>query len=92
MSEVPLYAKCSRTELGIPEAAESGRLDAEGGRLAYSGTSPMKKRTPPGPYRRPMPMALSRSQGGRFLVIEVSLYAESAAESGPLDGEGGRRG
>ena len=42
---------------------------------AYRGTSLMSKRTPLGPYRRPMPRVLGGSYGGgRFLVAEVPLH------------------
>ena len=41
----------------------------------YMGTSRISKRTPLGPYRRPVPRALGGSQGaGRFLKGEVTLY------------------
>ena len=41
----------------------------------YRGTSQMRKRTPLGPYRRPMPRVPGGSQGGgRFLMGEVTLY------------------
>ena len=41
----------------------------------YRGTSLTGKRTPPGPYRRPMPRVLRGSWGGgRFLMGEVPLY------------------
>ena len=40
----------------------------------YRGTSLIRKRTPLGPYRRPMPKVLGGSQGGgRFLMGEVPL-------------------
>ena len=41
---------------------------------AYRGTSLTRKRTPLGPYRKPMPRVLGVSQGcGRFLMGEVPL-------------------
>jgi len=41
------------------------------------GASLTRKRTPLGPYRRPMPRVLGGSSGGsRFLMGEVPLYAE----------------
>ena len=41
----------------------------------YRGTSLTRKRTPLGPYRRPMPRVLGGPQvGGRFLMGEVPLY------------------
>ena len=41
---------------------------------AYRDTSPTRKCTPLGPYRRPMPKVLRGSQGGgRFLMGEVTL-------------------
>ena len=44
----------------------------------YRGTAPARKRTPLGPYCRPMPRVLEGSQGGggRFLVIEVSVEGQ----------------
>ena len=42
----------------------------------YRGTSLVRKRTPLGPYRRPIPKVLGGSEGdGRFLMGEVTLYA-----------------
>ena len=41
----------------------------------YRGTSLIRKRTSPGPYRRPMPRFLGGSyEAGRFLMGEVPLY------------------
>ena len=41
----------------------------------YRGTSLIRKRSHPGPYRRPMPRVLGGSWGGgRFLMGEVPLY------------------
>ena len=46
--------------------------------VRYRGTSPTRKRTPLGPYRRSMPRVLGGSQGGgRFPVGEVPLYAHA---------------
>jgi hypothetical protein len=40
----------------------------------YRGTSPIRKRTPLGPYRRPMPRVVGGSWGGgRCLMGEVPL-------------------
>jgi len=42
----------------------------------YRGTSLIRKRTPLGPYSRPMPRVLGGSYGGEhFLMSEVPLYA-----------------
>ena len=42
------------------------------------GTSPIRKRLPPGPYSRPMPRALWWSWGGgRFPMSEVPLQSRS---------------
>ena len=61
MSEVPLYSP--RGGCGIPLSSE------------YSSTSLTRKRTPLGPYRRPMSRVLGGGQGGgRFLMNEVPLY------------------
>ena len=43
----------------------------------HRGTSLIRKRTPSGPYRRPMPRVLGWPQGGRrFLMSEVPLYSD----------------
>jgi len=43
--------------------------------VSYRVTSLIRKRTPLGPYRRPVPRALWWSWGGwRFLMSEVPLY------------------
>ena len=48
----------------------------------YRGTSLTKKRTPLGPYSRPMPRVPGWSwAGGCFLMSEVPLYAYSPAPS-----------
>ena len=45
------------------------------GMLVYRGTSLIRNSTPLGPYGRPIPGALYRSQGvWRFLMSEVPLY------------------
>ena len=45
-----------------------------GARRAYWGTSLTRKRTPPGPYRRPIPSVQGGScGGGRFLMGQVPL-------------------
>ena len=42
--------------------------------IHYRGASLTKKRTPLGPYSRPMPRAVRGSKGGRrFLMSEVPL-------------------
>ena len=51
----------------------------------------MKKRTPLGPYRRPMPRVLGGSQGvGRFLMREVFLKINSSTNRGSVQ-DAGRR-
>ena len=46
----------------------------------YRGTSLTRKRTPLGPYRRPMPRVIWGSQeGGCFLMGEVPLYMPTSA-------------
>ena len=41
----------------------------------YRGSSLIRKRTPLGPHRRPMPRVVGGSdEGGRFLMGEVRLY------------------
>ena len=48
-------------------------------KLPYRGSSPIGKRTPLGPYRRPMPQVLVGSQGGGGVFIgEGPLYVEKA--------------
>ena len=45
------------------------------GRGAYRGTSLARKRTPQGPYRRPVPRVPRGSKGGgRFHMGEVPLF------------------
>ena len=52
-------------------------------KMSYRGTSLMRKRTPLGPYRRPMPRVVGASQGnGCFPMVEVPLYA--ARNDAPL--------
>jgi len=65
MREVPLYtARLPTYQHGYPFTG--------GG---YRGTSLIRKRTPLGPYRRPVPRVLGVSHGGgRFLMGEVPLY------------------
>ena len=47
----------------------------------YRGTSLTRKRTPLGPYSRPMPRVLGGSWGGgRFLMGEVPLYRDSGCD------------
>ena len=44
-------------------------------KTVYRGNSLTRKRTPLGPYRRPMPRVLGGSGGGwRFVMCEVPLY------------------
>ena len=51
----------------------------------YRGTSPTRKRTPLGPYRRPMPRVLGGSYGGgRFLMSEVPLWVKRLTGCGLL--------
>ena len=46
----------------------------------YRDTSLIRKRTPLGPYRRPMPRVLGGSQGGGcFLMGEVPLYVQRSS-------------
>ena len=54
----------------------------------------MKKRTPLGPYRRPLPRVLGGSYGGgRFLMSEVLLYVyKFAIPPGAGAGSGTRAG
>ena len=45
------------------------------------GTALTRKRTPLGPYRRPLPWVLRGSkEGGRFLMGEVPLYSMVVTE------------
>ena len=55
--------------------------------VPYRGTSLIKKRTPLGPYRRPMPRVPGGSEGGwRFLLGKVPLYLEGQARVGQRHG------
>jgi len=56
MSEVPLYAGAYNL-LGVKYAP----LATEGIAIPYRGTSLIRKRTPLGPYHRPMPRVLGWS-------------------------------
>ena len=54
--------------------------------MAYRGASLIRKRTPLGPYRRPMPRVLGESLGaGRFLMGEVTLYRGSSLMRNSVD-------
>jgi len=58
------------------------------------GSSPMIKRTPLGPYRRPMPGVLRGAWGfGCFLIGELSLYlpANSRRPGSPKEGVAGTK-
>ena len=59
--------------------------------IIYRGTSLIRKRTPLGPYLRPMPRVLGGSYwGGRFLMGEVPLYKTSMTKNqDPLRSGGG---
>ena len=71
VSEVPLYS-FFRNHFPHEPLELFKLLDP----LDYRGTSLTTKRTPLGPYRRPMPRVLEMSWGGgRFLVGEVPLYS-----------------
>ena len=52
----------------------------------YRGTSPARKRTPLGPYRRPMPKVLlgGSDGGGHVLMSEVPLYRARQEAHPPL--------
>ena len=67
MSEVPPYR---------PQFAWGNHQRWIGNGVVYMGTSLIIKRTPLGPYHRPMPRVLGGSKGvERFLMGEVPLYA-----------------
>ena len=63
-AKVPLYHhQCARRERDLSH---------------YRGTSLVRKRTPLGPYRRPLPRFIGGSYGGgRFLMGELRLYPHS---------------
>ena len=66
-----VFARCNLT---FGERIAVHRVDSYS-LCRYRGTSPIRKRTPLGPYRRPMPRILGGSEGGgRFLMGEVPLY------------------
>ena len=68
---------------GPPYMTSLSRFCSDTGRVAgpqglclftYRGTSPIRKRLPLGPYRRPVPRVLGGSVGdGRSLMGEVPL-------------------
>ena len=61
----------------IAQISEAFDITTTAAMHAYRGTSLMRKRTPLGPYRRPMPGVLGGSyEGGRFFMGEVPLYYE----------------
>ena len=65
MSEVPLY-------LALHAAGDQGIFQSL--KVHYRGTQLTRKRTPLGPYRRPMPRVIGGFYGsGRFLLGEVLL-------------------
>ena len=76
---MPVKFPCTR--VGSLLAATNGSNAGEGhNRIRrnllrpYKGTSPIKKLTPLGPYRRPMPRVLGGFQGGgRFVMSEAPL-------------------
>ena len=62
-------------------------------RELYRGTSLIRKRTPLGPYRRPMPRVLGWSQGGgRFFMGEVPLQLNQTNSRGVCTGRIAREG
>ena len=58
----------------MPPSRGGPVLESEAG---YRGTSLTRKRSPLGPYSRPMPIVLRGSSGGGcFLMSEVPLYVQ----------------
>ena len=77
MSEVPLYSGASEPGGTTLKPEVSYERGTPVGSRVYRGTSLIRKRTPLGPYPRPMPRVLGRSWGGGdFLMGEVPLYAD----------------
>ena len=76
-------------------SARGARPHSLGALRAYRGTSLIRKRTPLGPYRRPIPRVLGGSKGGgRFLMSEPPLYPPRYPHSHPRvrSSVGGERG
>jgi len=64
-----------------PRPSRNSRSDGEGAHCHCRNTSLARKRTPLGPYRRPMP----RVQGGwAFLMGEAPLYPNSQLSTAPV--------
>jgi len=62
-------------EVGALSLSPSALQCQGGGQAPCRGTSPIRKRAPLGPYRRPMPRVAGGSKGSRrFIVGEVPLY------------------
>ena len=63
MSEVPLYIRGGRVGTGLRRSYASCLLIGPYSRaiFTYRGTSLVRKRTPLGPYSRPMPRVLGGS-------------------------------
>ena len=106
ISEVPLYPhdpRCSHafylvSSPGVSNLDETSGL--VGGTILeafpgkrYTGTSPTRKRTALGPYRRHMPRVSRGSEGGgHFLICEAPLYSSTRAYSQPSLAAGVYRG
>ena len=76
LDQVPAFAGMA-TIIEIADPAPERLQHAHHGPhlLPYRGTLITRKRTPPGPYRRPMARVLWGSYGaGRFFISKVHLY------------------
>ena len=77
MSEAPLYSHVLSRRHYTHATPLGAHMTTEGPvcvNIEYRGTSPTRKRTLLGPYRRPILRFLRGSQGGgRFLMGEVPL-------------------
>ena len=78
MCEVPLYDAAphavtrERHQVTRPHTLLAGKAQTPSGLAMYRGTSLIRKHLPSGPYSRPTPMVLRRSQGGGAVSHERS--------------------
>ena len=78
MSKVPLYKGLASR---ILQVAMGAKLTPQ---RAYMGTSLIKNSAPLGPYSRPIPRDLCRSQGGgQFLMSEAPMQVYLAEKKTP---------
>ena len=79
-----LRCRFSSEGFGVPHGGLREDPRVEWSNL-YRGTSPTRKRTPLGPYRRPLPRVLGGSWwGARFLMSELPLWQKNVPSLGTL--------